>query len=119
MNSAQRVLLIDDDMATVRMMELALKLEGYEIQVSSTREDALPLVDTWSPGLIVMDYLGVGLDPETFLAQLREKPFTGSVLLCTASDQELHLPVDGVLRKPFDPDELLKQVRTLTEPGRN
>ena len=119
MNGGARILLIDDDLPTVRMMELALKLEGFEIQVSSSREEALPVIDSWAPGLIVMDYLGVGLDPEKFLAQLRAMPFSGPVLLCTAYDQELNLPVDGVLHKPFDPDELLKQVRSLIGPRMN
>jgi DNA-binding response OmpR family regulator len=112
-----RILLVDDDQATVRMMDLALSLEGFEIEVRGSRDEALEMVESWAPRLVVMDYYIGGLDAATFLTRLRETSYDGAVLLCTASDQEFDLPVDSVLRKPFDPEDLVRQVRSLLKPN--
>ncbi len=111
----RKVLLVDDDEPTSRLIQLILGLEGYTVSVSQTREEALVVAQETSPDLVITDYLMRGLDAVSFLAQLREQGFSGPILLCTAFHDDLDLETDGVLRKPFDPNDLTKKVKALLE----
>src|SRR5688572_211962 len=107
------ILLIDDDLATTRMMTLLLELDGHTVQVATKREEALQLMADKSPNMVLLDYVMPGLDAGTFISQARKAGYQGRILLCTAMHADIDLPVDAVIFKPFDPDHLSKVVNSL------
>ena len=113
MNSL-RVLVIDDDEATLRVMRLVLAQDGFSVETASSRADALAELSTRQPDVVVMDYQMGGLAPELFIAQAKAAGLTAPILLCTGRREELGLLVDDVLVKPFDIDDLAARVRALT-----
>jgi two-component system, OmpR family, phosphate regulon response regulator PhoB len=93
-------------------------LSGYDHVHAQTREEALSSATEQLPDLVLMDYLMPGLPPEEFITSLRRLGMEGPVLLCTGLDRDVGLEVDGVIRKPYDPDDLAKQLSRWLEQGR-
>ncbi len=72
--SAPRVLIIDDDVASRRLMEAALKQLGYESIGADSAELGLRLVEQMKPEYIVLDLMLPGIDGFQILAKLRADP---------------------------------------------
>jgi DNA-binding response OmpR family regulator len=108
----KKILIIEDDPPTARMMKLMLATESFDLSFTPNRHDALPLVETLKPDLIVMDYLTGGPSAEEFIENVRAVGFEGPIMLCTAMTG-VSLPVDDILVKPFDPFELPRRLNAL------
>ena len=119
MNEKTRILLIEDDEPSVRVMRLILEPEGYELDVSANRQEALTALGEQRPALVIMDYMMGGLAPSEFIDNARAIGFQGPILLCTAMHDDGGLQVDDVLFKPFDPDELSGKLSALLQQSRN
>jgi two-component system chemotaxis sensor kinase CheA len=113
MNENKSVLVIDDDIPTLRMMRLLLETEGYSFQAAPDREQALLLLKGHLPSVVIMDYVMEGLAPSDFIHEAKAMGFSGPFLLCTAVHGDIDLDVDDVLFKPFDPDELPRKLSRL------
>jgi CheY-like chemotaxis protein len=107
------VLLVDDDAPTRRVISLIVRHAGYELTEALSREDALVALKDSQPAVVLMDYMMPGLQPREFIVQARAHGFGGPIILCTALSSPPDLPVDGVLLKPFDPDDLLAKLAEL------
>jgi two-component system response regulator MtrA len=107
------VLLVDDDAPTRRVISLILRQAGYEFREALSRENALVALEDSMPAVVLMDYMMPGLEPGEFIVQVRARGFGGPIVLCTALNSPPDLPVDGVLLKPFDPDDLLAKLEEL------
>ena len=57
-----KVLLVDDDEVTLMLTAVALRERGFEISEASSGEQALALLDDWTPDTIVLDAVMPGLD---------------------------------------------------------
>jgi CheY-like chemotaxis protein len=73
----------------------------------------LGLLRATPPDLLIMDYIMAGVSADEFIASARAGGFLQPIMLCTGMEGDLGLPVDSVVRKPFDPDELCRQVARL------
>jgi len=62
-----RVLVIDDDRAIREAVADALDREGYEIQLSSTGDEALKMISDSTPNVIILDLRMPGMDGVGFL----------------------------------------------------
>ena len=121
-----RILVIDDAPATLRLLEVALGREGYEVVTVDDGVAGLESVAERIPDLIILDIALPDLDGWEVLARLREKPRTEDVpvLIMSAHDSE---DIQGrtdlsaasaFIGKPFAPEILRKQVRRILEAER-
>jgi signal transduction histidine kinase len=69
-----RVLVVDDDFASRRLMEAALRQLGYDPVATVDAEHALLLAEKIKPECIVLDLLMPGTDGFSMLQKLREQP---------------------------------------------
>jgi two-component system alkaline phosphatase synthesis response regulator PhoP len=114
-----RVLLVDDDPAIMRLLEVNFRISGFEIETATRGDDAVRRATSSPPDAIVMDVMMPGLDGYDVCRLLREEPSLARtpVVFLTArppdeSDRIEELgPVDQVA-KPFDPAGLVELVRT-------
>ena len=81
----QRILIVDDDTAIVRMLERTLRAEGFETATAADGGAALAKAETWPPDLIVLDRLMPGLDGLAVARRLRSKGDAVPVLMLTAA----------------------------------
>lgn len=121
MESRRRVILIvEDDADLRRLYRTALTLDGFDVEEAADGVDALRRVDHRRPDLVVLDIglpaiNGVAVQQEIAAhAYTRQIP----VLVVTGTTMNLdHLDVACVLRKPVEPDELLRMVRRCLAAG--
>jgi two-component system KDP operon response regulator KdpE len=119
-----RVLIVDDEPAILRVVAVNLRARGYEALTAATGEDALTVIEAQQPDCIVLD-LGLpdvgGLE---VLARLRTWT-TMPVVILTAVDDEhrraraLDLGADDYITKPFAMTDLLARVRKALQHSRS
>ncbi len=117
-----RLLLVDDDPYLMQALRKLFQREGYHCTTAATAGEARRLLTRPAPeepfDLLLLDVGLPDLDGLTLLRQLRERSHLPVLLLTArsgASDKIVGLEVgaDDYLAKPFDPGELLAQVRAL------
>jgi DNA-binding response OmpR family regulator len=118
---ASRVLVVDDDPVIVRLLEVNLRLEGYEVETASRWDEALERAVATSPDLVILDVMMPGLDGWTTARRLREEPAFAETpvvfLSARAQDDDrgtgLALGSVSYVTKPFDPVSLMELVAEL------
>lgn len=113
------VLVVDDERATRRMIAGTLSTGGYSVLEAETGEDALDLMQTRRPPLMVLDIMLPGVNGFEVCRALRERGQDVGILMLTsmseASDRVYGLDqgADDYLVKPFYPEELLARIRAI------
>jgi CheY-like chemotaxis protein len=110
------VLIIDDDVALVRMLRLTLRDGGFEVASAYNGREGLDYVTNHEPDVIVLDLQMPVMDGPTFYHELRSRGFDIPVLVLSANGArraQRELEADAYLDKPFSPDDLLQAVARL------
>lgn len=116
------IMVVEDDAHLARALQSALELDGdaeWSVTVAADGARALELAAANPPQIVLLDILLPGLDGVEVYRRLRAAPTTQYarvVFISAATSLDLHERGirDGVLlRKPFDPRELVRLVRGL------
>jgi signal transduction histidine kinase/CheY-like chemotaxis protein len=115
-----RFLIIDDDASLREMIGTALRMRGAQVELAANLSEALALQGPFK--LAIVDYLLGDQRGDVALARLRAAGLVESGLLVTGTEVPRKLVAggepDGILRKPFELNELFERVVELTKPGR-
>ncbi|MCC6312907.1 MAG: response regulator transcription factor [Thermomicrobiales bacterium] len=111
----QMVLVVDDEPAIVRLVRAKLQADGYAVIAAGGGEEALRLLETERPDLIVLDLMMPGMDGFETLRRVRERDQTPVILLTARTGDAdklrgLQGGADDYVTKPFNPDELAARV---------
>ena len=118
MNSRKCILLVDDERAITSALSLLFERAGYDVLMADNGRSALQALDK-NPDLVVLDIMMPGIDGFEVARRIRERPSYIPIIMLTARDSSLdkvtglELGADAYLTKPFEPGELLAQVRAL------
>jgi DNA-binding response OmpR family regulator len=110
------VLVVDDDERILRFVRSSLRLAGYNIITATSGEEALKLVKSKKPQIMVLDILMPQTDGFEVLKRLRsvsKLPVIAISAHASASDKALILGANGFMSKPFRPDELIKKIEAV------
>jgi DNA-binding response OmpR family regulator len=112
------ILVVDDEPLYIRLLEINLKIEGYEVITAANGLEALDMVSTQSPDLILLDVMMPKMDGVTTCERIRQ--FSNvPVIMVTARGEEqervkgLNVGADDYIVKPFSATELLARVRAV------
>lgn len=116
-----RILIVDDDFETLRMVGLMLQHQGYEIIAANNGGQALSLANQEQPDLIVLDIMMPSMDGYEVARQLRSNSQTENIpiLMFTAKTQVddkiagYNAGADDYLTKPVHPAELIAHIKAL------
>lgn len=122
----ERILIIEDDEAILKVLKRVLAYEGYQVDTSLDGQAGLTMANNEHPDLIILDWMLPDMDGLEVCRRLR---LVGSIpiLMLTAKDtiqdrvQGLDAGADDYVVKPFELDELLARIRALlrrTQPDR-
>jgi DNA-binding response OmpR family regulator len=115
------ILIADDDPILVEILKFRLEGAGHSVSVAKDGEEALAMVQSSAPQLIVLDSMMPILSGPEVLAQLKSDEAVRDipVVMLTARDSEADI-VAGLkggaaeyLTKPFIPQELLVRIEGL------
>ncbi len=118
---AEKILIVDDDVETLRLVGLMLQRQGYEIASASNGTQAISMAQHEIPDLIVLDVMMPDMDGYQVTAALRQMPATAltPILMFTAKSQVddkvagYDAGVDDYLTKPVHPAELVAHIKAL------
>jgi DNA-binding response OmpR family regulator len=110
-----RILVVEDDEGTRRLLVKALSREGYDVNALASGEEVADLLQRSRPQLILLDVMLPGIDGLSLLQALRQQTQV-PLILVTELDKEsdrvrgLRLGADDYIVKPFSPRELVARV---------
>jgi len=118
---AEKILIIDDDVDTLKLVGLMLQRQGYEIIAASNGAQGLAKAFEERPDLILLDVMMPDMDGYEVARRLRKNPVTLAVpiLMFTAKTQlddkvtGFEVGADDYLTKPTHPTELQAHVKAL------
>ena len=118
---ADKILIVDDEPEMVEMLQSRLGHNGYEVITAVTGEDCLVKAEEEKPDIILLDVLLPGISGFEVSKKLKANKTTKDipVIMVTALIGE-DAKVKGLERgakyfisKPFDPEDLLSQIKTI------
>lgn len=120
---AEKVLIIDDDVDTLKLVGLMLERQGYEIAVASNGTIGLKKAAEVNPELILLDVMMPDLDGYEVTKRLRSDPALAHIpiIMFTAKtmvDDKVagfEAGVDDYLTKPTHPAELTAHVKAVLQ----
>ncbi len=123
MAMGERILIVDDELSTLRLLGMALEREGYVISAAQDAPKALAQIEASLPDLIILDVMLPGASGLEFCAQLRQRADTAAtpILMLSAKGQVadkiagLQAGADEYIVKPIDTSELVVRVASLVE----
>ena len=107
----RRLLVVDDDPLTNRVLQLRLTKKGYQVDSAAGGEEALAMLDASRPDLVFLDVSMPGVGGLEVLQEVRARGLDAAVVMMTAYGTEeiaveaLRHGADDYLRKPFEPTE--------------
>jgi len=118
---ANKILIIDDDVDTLRLVGLMLQRQGYQISAATNGEQGLAKALEERPDVILLDVMMPDMDGYEVTRRLRKNPATQStpILMFTAKTQlddkvaGFEVGADDYLTKPTHPTELQAHVKAL------
>jgi two-component system alkaline phosphatase synthesis response regulator PhoP/two-component system response regulator VicR len=118
---SKTILAVDDEKHIVRLVQINLQKEGYNVVTASNGREALDKVNAERPDLIIMDVMMPELDGFGALKILKDDASTATipVIMLTAKAQDADVfqgwksGADLYLTKPFNPQELITFVKRI------
>ena len=117
----EKILIIDDDLDTLRLVGLMLQRQGYQISAATNGQQGLDKAFEEDPDLILLDLMMPEMDGYEVTRRLRQNPSTieTPILMFTAKSQlddkviGFEVGANDYLTKPTHPTELQARVKAL------
>ena len=122
----EKILVVDDEVDTLRLVGLTLQRQGYQIIAAGNGAQALEMVKSESPDLVILDVMMPDMDGYEVARQVRsaEKNTHLPIIMFSAKTQAvdktagIESGADAYLTKPIHPAELANYVSSLLDQSR-
>ncbi len=118
MDSNTKILIVDDDENICELIALNLEKEGYKTKCVYDGNEVMPSIQSYNPGLILLDLMLPGKDGLQLCKEIR-KTSDIPIIMITAKGETfdkilgLELGADDYIVKPFDNKELTARVKAV------
>ena len=122
---SKKILIADDEPNIVAALEFLLRQSVFEVQVAHDGDEALQLVETWIPDLVLLDVMMPKKSGYEVCTRIRERADWRQikVVMLSAKGREtqvnkgLSMGADRYVTKPFSTRELMALIKGLLEQG--
>jgi two-component system, OmpR family, KDP operon response regulator KdpE len=109
------ILIVEDDPNIVDLMRSNLVVRGFHTVVSTDGRQALKLLETERPDIILLDLMLPAIDGFDLCRQMRERSSVGVIVVSARGGDHdkvaaLNLGADDYMTKPFSIEELLARI---------
>ena len=113
--STTRVLVVEDDVNIVDLIRSNLLVRGFDVEISETGADAVSLVESYDPDIVLLDLTLPAIDGFEICRNVRALSSVGLIVISARGGEHdkvraLNLGADDYLTKPFGVDELLARM---------
>ena len=118
---SKKILVADDEPNIVTALEFLLQRQGFEVQVARNGDEALSLIESARPDLVLLDVMMPLKSGYEVCQRIRERPdwghIKGVMLSAKGRDAEvargLDLGADLYVTKPFSTRDLVGKIKGL------
>lgn len=119
-----KILVADDEMLYQHLLRVNLEKEGYEVIAANHGEEALDLVTSRHPDLVILDIMMPRLDGISTCERIRQFSNVPIIMLTARSEEQdrvrgLNVGADDYIVKPFSATELVARVRAVLRRAKN
>lgn len=121
----KHILLVEDEPDVALVTKTRLELAGFRVSLANDGVEALDMVDTFRPNLVLLDLKLPRLDGFQVCKRLKNYEATKNipVILFSGSSsymiilekKSLEVGADDFIRKPYETETLIKKIRNLTK----
>ena len=115
------ILVVDDSPVNLKLMRLLLTYEGFEVRTTERAEEALRMLDSYRPALVLADIQMPGMDGVEMTRRIKSDVRTCNIKVAALtastshydSDRAMKAGCEGYITKPIDTTTLASRVRLL------
>jgi CheY-like chemotaxis protein len=108
--SGESILIVDDNRINLKLAEVLLAAEGYQVRTAGDGEEALEMLNTFHPSLILMDIQMPGMDGLTLTRLIKAEPRTCGITVVALTayamkgddEKAIASGCSGYISKPID-----------------
>ena len=116
-----KILVVDDEQDLCEILQFNLSLQGYEVDVAYSAEEALPKLQSMGYDLVLLDVMMDGMSGFEMASRMKQEESLSAIpiIFCTAKDTEddtlkgFGLGADDYIAKPFRISEVLARVKAV------
>jgi len=112
----KNILVVDDEAQITRVLKTSLSSQGYCIRTAADGEEALQVIQEWSPDLIITDLRMPNMNGLELCREVRKESRVPIIVLSVKGEeiikvQALDAGADDYVTKPFSMNELTARIR--------
>jgi len=109
----KKILVVDDESAVLNFIRVSLSMSGYEVVTTTNGEEALTLINSAKPDIMIVDVVMLPMTGLELLEKLRGFSDLPVIVFTARNDiasTAMKLGADGFIAKPFKPENLIKKI---------
>src|SRR5215831_2605759 len=123
--AGETILIVDDTPVNLKLTRILLQHEGYQVRTAATAEEALRVLESFHPRLVLADIQLPGMDGLEMTRRIKDDPRNRDVMVVALTafamkaDEEkaMEAGCDGYITKPIDTRALGARVRGYLDKG--
>jgi len=108
--AGEPILVVDDNEANSDLLTFLLETTGYQVRAATDADEALKILEAFTPRLIMMDLQLPGMDGLTLTKKLKADPLTRDIIIVALTayamkgddERAREAGCDGYVSKPID-----------------
>jgi CheY-like chemotaxis protein len=108
--AGERILIVEDNPLNMKLVSFMMTSRGYEVRGAGDAQEALAVLETFQPRLILMDLQLPGMDGFELTRRLKAEPRTRDIVIVALTAYAMKgdeqkardAGCDGYLSKPID-----------------
>ena len=120
-DTKKRVLVVDDEPKIGNVLRIKLRLHGYEVITTTSGAEAIEIIRTQKPDIVLLDILMPDVTGMDVLEKVRNFSQVPVIVFTAMPDIvrfAMNLGANDAIAKPFDPDQVVNKIETVLNNSR-